>query len=153
MQNHDAQHEAGTQTRQQSCSFEVTWVYLTKQSANQHDVGHILHRKMLKITNKEVLVPLHWGRVLDKGCILHQTTSWISSCSEFPWLLPFFEPFWSLLLLIFPGSPLIRSEAYCTNCDVVKVDFSRGGCFPSGGSGNSWKEELSIQCCSVQHFI
>lgn len=43
----------------------------------------------------------------------------------------------TLLSAAFNISPLIKSEAYCTDCDVMRVDFSRGGGFPSGGSGPS----------------
>lgn len=55
-------------------------------------------------------------------------THWISSCSEFPWLLPFFETFWSLLLLIFPGSPLIRSVRH-----TVQIVTSWKWTFPEAG--------------------
>lgn len=56
-----------------ACSFGVTRVYLKEILLNQQDVGHILNRRTVKITNKEVLVSPHRGLVLDKGCILHQT--------------------------------------------------------------------------------
>lgn len=56
-----------------ACSFGVISVYLKKISVNQQDVGHILNRKTLKITNKEVPVSPHRGLEPDKGCILHQT--------------------------------------------------------------------------------
>lgn len=32
------------------------------------------------------------------------------------------------------------------------VDFSTGGCFPAEGRVHSWKEELSIQCCSFTFY-
>ncbi len=74
----------------------------------------------------------------DKCCILHQTHKLnllvlrISVAAALRG-----DIFLSAAFLIFPGSPLIKSEAYCTDCDVMKVDFSRGGGFPSGGSGHS----------------
>lgn len=52
--------------------------------------------------------------------------------------------------LIFPPSPIIRGE---TDCDVMKVDLSIGGSFPSVGRGPSWKQGTvrSVLLCSTFH--
>lgn len=127
---------------------------LWENQGNQLNVGHILNGKILKITNKEDLVRPHlvWRRT--KAAFFIEPKSWISLRLVFPRLLPLFETF--LCLLRFNTlwfSPLIWSKAYCKSCDIMRVDFSSGRRFSPGGSGFSWKRELSIQCCSVQHSI
>lgn len=95
---------------------------------------------------------LVWRRT--KAAFFIEPKSWISLRLVFPRLLPLFETF--LCLLRFNTlwfSPLIWSEACCKSCDIMRVDFSSGRRFSPSGSGLSWKRELSIQCCSVQHSI
>lgn len=96
-----------------------------------------------------------------KAAFFTEPTSWISSGSEFPGLLPFCEAFRSLLLLIFPNSSL-HSLSLIRSMSTVQAVTSWEWTFPEAGVshqvggavwGCSWKGELSIQCCSVSHFI
>lgn len=55
--------------------------------------------------------------------------------------------------LIFPPSPIIRGETDSTECDVMKVDLSIGGSFPSVGSGPRCKQGTVryVLLCSMFH--
>lgn len=88
-------------------------------------------KRCLKITNKGALVSTLRS---DFGQRRHSfpKPQLGSLHAQFPLQLVVFETFQSLLPP--PPFPLIRREAYCTNCDVARVDFSRGGWFPSDGS-------------------
>lgn len=96
------------------------------------DVDHVQNQELFK--NNKQGSPCLYVEVWfwTKAAFFPKATTWISSCSvstaarRLRDLLVSAEP-----PLLFP---LIRREAYCTNCDVARVDFSRGGWFPSDGS-------------------
>lgn len=130
---------------------------LHKTISKPTNSGSHSEKKDVKITNKEVLVSLCWVLVPDKCCILHQTQKidlfMLETSSRLVWDILVSA---ALNILIHPGPstppyPPYGGNTYFTHCDVMKIDFSRGGCFPSAGSGLR-EEELSSQCCSVHHF-
>lgn len=109
MQSNNAQHMADSTA---GCWSHFSLSYKTISKLNKMWVT-FWRLKMLKMTNKEVLVCLHRVGVLDKGCILHQSQKLdllmlrISMAAAFlwdildsaafniPWLPPHYE--WEIL--------------------------------------------------------
>lgn len=91
---------------------------LSKKKKKKNEIGYLPFPKMLKITNKELL------------CLHFQLYCWTKPLSpaHTPLRRAHAQSFQAARRLWDTGS----CSSSCPACDVSRVDFSRGGCFPPG---------------------
>lgn len=136
---------AGPSPSWRSLSLSCRRISETDQQTHQH-VGQVLNRKILEITQQgrpcvTALMSTSAQRLHSSSCgrsgLLALSVSTAAATATA-------SPF---ILLASPcGS---ERGALWKGCDVMKVDFSRGGCSSSVASGLGWKERTvhSVLLC------
>lgn len=135
----DARHKSGVQSSQWVVLPDPLGFILQNSQKKQLILCCVLKRNHDKITNKELLVPLH-----DSSCFLQTPKSelFMLRFSIAGGLVQDFLLHLALNILSFP--PIIGGNVYlyCRDRDVMTAGLSRGWSFHSVGSGLSRKEEL-----------